>query len=153
MTNFVASRYLSGMMDNSWTKRMSVGNRVIDSAHKELLGMVNRISYMVRVKDCPAISEEFKLLEDRLCAYFTVEENIARMAEFSFARHKLAHQNMLDQFQRARDKLAAMKGVWPEDEGEKHIFVLRDRLVNHFTEESAQLKVVLDTHYYDLKPG
>ncbi len=140
-------------MDISWTKQLSVGNRVIDSAHKELLGMVNRMGYLVKVKDCSAIAEEFKLLEERLRAYFAVEESIAQAVNFHFASHKLAHQSMLDQFQRTRGDLAAMNGMWSDDDGEKRCCILRDRLVKHFKEESARLKLVLDTHLYDLQPG
>jgi len=139
-------------MDIIWTKQMSVGNRIIDSAHKELLAMVNRIGYMARVKDCSAISEECKLIEDRLSAYFAVEENIARLVEFPFTQHKLAHQRLLHQIQCTRDDLAAMNGIWSGDEGEKRCYFLGNCLVKHFKEESEQIKVVLSTHLYDLKP-
>jgi hemerythrin-like metal-binding protein len=141
------------MMDIPWTKQLSVGNRIIDSAHKELLGMVNRMGYLVKVKDCSAITEEFKLLEERLCAYFAVEESIAQAVKFPFAQHKLAHQNLLDQFQRTRYELMSMNVIWSDDDGEKRCCILRDRLVKHFKEESARLKLVLDTHLYDLQPG
>ena len=140
-------------MDILWMKQMSVGNRIIDSAHKELLGMVNRIGHMIRVKDCSDISEEFKLLEDRLCAYFAVEENIAQAVKFSFTQHKLAHQSLLNQIQCTRDDLAAMNGIWSDGEKEMRCYFLVNCLVQHFDEESAQMKVVLDTHFYDLKPG
>lgn len=115
--------------------------------------MVSKIGHIVRVKDISALSDEFKLLEDRLCAYFAAEEDIAQVIDFPFEKHKLAHQRLLNQFKHTRVELADMNGAWSDAEGEKHCGFLRDRLVQHFKEESAQLKLVLDTQLYDLKPG
>ena len=139
-------------MDILWTKQMSVGNRIIDTAHKELLSTVNRIGHLVRSKSCAAVAGEFNLLKDQLHACFTVEEKIAQAVEFPFALHKRAHQGLLEQFQRISDRLAAMSGMWTDDEGESCCYHLRHYLVKHFKEESAQIKVVLDTHFYDLRP-
>jgi len=139
-------------MNTLWTKRMSVGNRIIDTLHKDLLDSASEIGDRVRVKDGQAIAEGFRMFEDRLTSYFTVEENIAQRVRFPFARHRQAHQKMHDQFLSLRDEFAVLRGLWSDDFGEKHSLLMRDRLIRHFTEESAQLKVVLDTHLYDLKP-
>jgi hemerythrin-like metal-binding protein len=131
---------------------MSIGNRMIDSAHRELLGLVGSICDSISAKDCPAISENFRLLEERLLSYFSIEEKIALKVSFPFASHDASHRNMLEQFRHARDELGALNGLWSDIAGEAHGRVIMNYLIKHITEESAQIKVILDTFLYDLKP-
>lgn len=63
----------------AWTKRLSVGNALIDAEHRNLIGMVNDVVCAIRAMDCLALSETLQLLEDWLGVHFANEERIARM--------------------------------------------------------------------------
>lgn len=136
-------------MELSWTNDLSVGNRVIDSAHKEVLGMVNSIVRSIVAGDVANVSEAFKLLEKSLCAYFVVEENIARTLGIDFAQHRLAHQGLWIEFHRIKDELMAGNGEWSEFEGECCADSLGCCLIRHIKEDGKPLKAVLKTRFYD----
>lgn len=135
-----------------FSKELSVGNRAIDSAHKEVFGMIDRIARPIMARDVTALSEAFDLLENCLCVYFSVEENIAQALDFDFTKHKLAHQDLLKIFQRIKDELTAVDNRSSEFEKKDCISYLRDCLIRHIKEDGEPLKMVLDTHFYDFNP-
>ncbi|MBI5439201.1 MAG: hemerythrin domain-containing protein [Nitrosomonadales bacterium] len=140
------------MMKMAFTKQLSVGNRAIDSAHKEVFGMIDRIARPIAARDIAALSEAFDLLENCLCVYFSVEENIARALDFDFTKHKLAHQDLLKIFRRIKDELTAADNRSSEFERKDCIGYLRDCLIRHIKEDGRPLKMVLETHFYDFNP-
>ena len=140
-------------MDFSYKKQLSVGNRIIDSAHKKILGMVSRIEHLIKVNDCHALSAEFILLEDYLSDYFLVEECIAQAVNFSFIQHELAHQCLLNKIQRTKNELVANNGMWSDTAAKHYSNLLRNCLIKHIKEESEPIKIMLDTHPYDFKFG
>lgn len=139
-------------MDFSWAKRLSVGNRIIDSFHKEILDMVDRIEYLIKAGDGSALSEAFGLLEDCLSDYFLVEKNIAEAVNFPFTQHDFAHQCLLDKVQRTKNELAA-NGMWSDTTARHYSMLLRNCLIKHIEEESKLIKIILDTQLYDFKPS
>ena len=62
------------MMTLKWTKQLSVGNAVIDSDHKNLIGVVNDTRSAIRARDSFMLSEAFVRLEDWLWIHFENEE-------------------------------------------------------------------------------
>jgi hemerythrin-like metal-binding protein len=140
------------MMGMTCTKQLSVGNRMIDSAHKEVFGMIDRIVHSVMARDVAALSEAFCRLENCLYVYFSVEEDIAQAVSFDFTQHRLAHQELLKKFQRMKDWLMAKNGAWSKFEEKGCIDSLGNCLIWHIKEDSAPLKVVLNTHFYNFAP-
>lgn len=139
-------------MDIACTKQLSVGNRAIDSAHKEVFGVIKRITHQIVAKDVTAISEAFDLLENCLCACFAVEENIAQAVGLDFTGHRLTHQDLSNEFQRIKNWLMEKNGMWSEFEEKGCIDSLKNCLIRHIKEEGKSLKVVLETHFYDFNP-
>ena len=135
-----------------WTKQLSVGNRVLDSEHKKLHGIIDKIASSVVARNVAALPELFELLEDCLCAYFSVEENIARAVNLDFTRHQLAHQRLLDELQRVKEELTAKNGMWSDEEGGDYAYSLMDYLIQHIKEDGRPLKIVLDACLYDFNP-
>lgn len=131
---------------------LSVGNRLLDSEHKNLHDIINVITSLIVARDVAALPEAFELLENNLCTYFVVEENIAQAVNFDFTQHRLAHQGLLNKFQRIKDKLMAKNGMWPKLDKGYCTHYLRDFLIQHIKLDSKPLKTVLDTCLYDLKP-
>ncbi len=137
------------MMKWACTKQLSVGNRAIDSAHKELFGVIDRIARSITERNISALAEAFDLLENCLCAYSAVEENVAQAVGFDFTEHMLTHQNLSNEFQRIKNWLTAKNGAWSEFEGKGCVDSLQNCMIRHIEEEGKQLKIVLETHFYD----
>lgn len=139
-------------MSAIWTNRFSIGNRVIDSAHKNILNIIFRISYLIGERDGVALKETFKLLENSLCAYFQTEEKFAQAINIDFTQHKLAHQSLLNNFQNMRSILEEKNGMWSDGEGGAFTNFLAKSFVQHIKDDGMQMKVVLETLDYDLRP-
>ena len=140
------------IMKLSWANDWSVGNRFVDYAHKELLGIINQIVRSVVAGDVAALSEAFQLLEESLCAYFVVEENIAQALNFDFTQHRREHQNLLNKFRYIRDELMDKNGKWSKFEGKCYVASLRHCLIKHVKEDSKPLKIMLETNFYNFNP-
>lgn len=136
-----------------WTSQLSVGNRIIDSTHKKIFDMVDWIECLIKASDGPALSDAFKLIEDYLREYFSVEEYIAQAINFPFTQHKLAHQCLLNEVQRIGNELATNNGIWPDTAAKHYSKLLRDCFIRHIKEESKPIKIMLDTQFYGFKPG
>lgn len=136
-----------------FSKELSVGNRILDSEHEKLHDMINGIARAVAAGEVAALSELFELLENGLCAYFVVEENIAQALNFDFTQHKLAHQELLKRFQHIKDELTAKNNRRSKSEEKDYINYLRDRLARHIKEDGKPFKAVLNTQFYDFKPN
>lgn len=135
-----------------WTNHLSLGNRTIDSAHKHILSIINRVDYLIGEREGAALAETFNLLESSLCAYFEVEEKIAQAIKVDFAQHKLAHQQLLNDLKFMRSILVEKNGVWSDREVETFTIPWAKRFIQHIKEEGKSLKIVLGTHFYDFKP-
>lgn len=140
-------------MELSWTNELSVGNRVIDYAHKELLGIINRIVRSIVAGNVADLSEAFQLLEKSLCTYFVVEENIAQALNFDFAQHRREHQSLLNKFRYIRDELMAQNGMWSKFEEKCYVDSLRYCLIKHVKEDGKPLKILLETNFYNFNPA
>lgn len=139
-------------MKMTCTKQLSIGNRAIDSAHQKVLDMIDGVVHSIMAKDIAALPEAFDLLENCLRAYFLVEEHIAHAVGFDFTQHRLAHQGLLNEFQRMKNWVMAKNGAWSEFEEEGCIDSLKNCLLRHIKEDAKPLKIVLETHYYDFSP-
>ncbi len=134
-----------------FSHELSVGNRIVDSEHKKLHGIIKGIANIIADGELTALPKEFELLENSLCAYFVVEENIAQEINFDFSQHKLAHQYLLNNFKRIRDELMAKNGMWSKFEEDGYIYSLMVYLDRHIKVDSKSLKAVLDSQLYDFK--
>lgn len=135
-----------------WTNQLSVGNRTIDSAHKHIFSILNRVGYYSGAGDGASVIETFNDLEDSLCVYFEVEEKIAHAINVDFTQHKLAHQTLLADLQYMRNISAEKNGMWSDREVESFTIPWVKRFVRHIMDEGKQMKVLLNTHYYDFQP-
>ena len=139
-------------MSAIWSNNLSVGNRIIDSAHKDILNIIFKIAYLIGEKNVAALKEDFELLENSLCAYFETEEKFAQAINVDFTQHKLKHQLLLKDFQSIRSILEASNGVWLK--GEEGVFTnsWAKGFVQHIKDDGKPMKIVLETHYYDFQP-
>lgn len=134
-----------------FSKKLSVGNRVLDSEHMKLHAIIDRIVRSIVAREVAALSDAFELLENCLHAYFVLETNIAQAVNFDFSQHRLAHQGLLSKCQQVKDELIAKNGAWLEWEVKDYIDSLRHNMIQHISEDSKPLSIVLNTHFYDFK--
>lgn len=133
-----------------WTGELSVGNRVIDTEHKKLHDIANRLIHLFAARNLAALLEAFEQLENCLYAYFAIEERIAQAVNLDFDRHRLEHQRLLNEVQRIKSGLTACNCACPDDGNYAHC--LMGCLIKHIKEEGYPLKIVLNTHLYDFTP-
>lgn len=139
-------------MSAIWSNNLSVGNRFIDSAHKDILNIIFKIAYLIGEKNAAALKEDFNLLEKTLCTYFEVEEKYAHAIDIDFTQHKLTHQRLLNDFKSIRSLLEANNGVWPNGDEGAFTNSWAKGFVQHIKVDGKPMKIVLETHYYDFQP-
>lgn len=136
-----------------FSNELSVGNRIIDSEHKNLHTIIMVIERSIDSENLEVLLEAFDLFEKDLCAYFVVEENIARALNFDFNQHKLAHREILNKFKRIKDELMAKNSIGSILKEDDLIFILKECLIQHINVDGSLFKAVLSTQLYDFKPG
>lgn len=139
-------------MHSPYIPHISVGNRMIDSGHRKMFDIIYRIQRSIREKDCAAIADGFRLLEEAAHDCFSVEGWIARAVGFDFTLHDMAHQNMLKRHQQLRNDLMSVNGSWCGAETVAYVNDLNRWLLMHLDHESRPLRIILDTYLYDFVP-
>ncbi|WP_435627840.1 bacteriohemerythrin [Candidatus Ferrigenium straubiae] len=139
-------------MGLAWKKKLSVGNAVIDSEHRNLLGIIDNIESLINTGDCLALSQVFGQLEQWLCIHFANENHIARSVNYDFTQHKLAQQNLLKEARRLKEGMATKDGLWPEDEIKHYSAFLKYQLIEHITKADMRMKSALQHLPYDFLP-
>lgn len=140
-------------MEIAWNDDLSVGNALIDSDHKNLIVVVNRVQHAIASGDHDALSKSFDLLETYMIIHFKNEEKIAEMVNFPFAHNKSEHVQLINEMNKMRNLLESTNGKWPEHMVKMYSHYLSDWMVDHVMNEDMLLKPVLKTYPYDLKPG
>jgi hypothetical protein len=72
------------MMALAWSNKLSVGNAVIDSEHRNLIVMVNSIEATFKSRDISALSQELEQVEYWLCAHFQNRKGLRRRLALTF---------------------------------------------------------------------
>lgn len=139
-------------MELEWSERLSVGNAMIDSEHRDLLKIINDVERAIRAKDSVALLQAFNLLEDGVCTHFVNEEKIAQAVNFAFTQNKPEHQYVQKEFHHIRDELVDKNGVWSESAAAHYSYFLSEWMIEHILQEDMLMKPVLQTYPYDFKP-
>lgn len=136
----------------AWTEQLSVGNALIDSEHKKMIGMVNTIEEALRAGNQPALSSTLRRLAECVRQHFVNEESIAQAAEFPLDHHKGVHEYLQRELQYLRDELEAKSGLWSDGAVEHFSRMLGNWILDHIAGEDMQLKPVLLKLPYDFSP-
>lgn len=135
----------------TFSKELSVGNRIIDSEHKKLIDILNATTPAILRGEVDALLKGFELLENCLRSYFAVEENIAQAIGFDFAQHKISHHDLMYKFQKLKNELVTKCTLLSERERREHVNVFHRYLECHILLDSAPLERALSAEFYDLK--
>ena len=141
-------------MELTWTKKLSVGNEVIDSEHRNLISLANDVIHAIGTRNCLALAQAFELLEGWLRTHFANEEKIAQAINFDFSSHKPAKQYLLKELQHMRDELAAKNGMW-SDGAVAHFARSLEKWMfdDHFIGLDMPMKPALQAYGYKFWPG
>ena len=140
-------------MDMVWTERLSVGNEVIDSEHRNLISLANDVIRAIKTRDSSGLVQAFEQLVHWLGLHFANEEKIARAIKFDFSKHKPAHQYSLKELQYLRDELIAKDGMWSDSAVDHFTRYLKNWMIDgHIVKLDMQMKPALQSHPYDFKP-
>lgn len=137
------------IMTLTWTEQLSVGNAIIDSEHRNLIGLINSVEHALRSGNEHALLHAFKLLSDCVRFHFMNEEKIAQAASFPVEEHRKAHQYLQKELQYIRDELEAKSGMWSEGAIEHFTRMLGNWMMDHLSGEDMLLKPALLTHPND----
>jgi hemerythrin-like metal-binding protein len=140
------------IMTLEWTEQLSVGNALIDSEHRNLIGMINSIEHALRSGNQLDLQRTFKLLADCVRVHFLNEERVAKAAEFPVEHHKRIHEYLQRELQYLREELEAKSGMWSQGAVEHFSRMLGNWLLDHITGEDMQLKSALQVLPYDFSP-
>lgn len=136
----------------AWSKRLSVGNAILDSEHKNLISQINEIMRLIEARESIALASMLEAIEISMDAHFANEELFARAVNFDFSLHRLTHQHLLADFRKFKHSLAEKNGVWADSEIKLYYSFLHDWLIGHIAAEDMQMKQALESYPYDFLP-
>lgn len=137
-----------------WREQLSVGNDVIDSDHKYLIDLVNRIEHSLETRN----GDELHAALDSLSLYsrehFAREERIAHAAGYS-QTHKLSlsHEILFQKLDHTRREVGEITRNWSPAAVERFTQFLRAWLVDHVIKEDLLMKPALQKHPPGFDPG
>lgn len=139
-------------MTLTWTEQLSVGNAVIDSEHRNLIGMINSVEHALRTGNEHALLHAFQLLADCTRLHFTSEERIAQAAGLPFDHHKQAHRHLQKELQYLREEVEAKSGMWSDGAVEHFARMLGSWMMDHLLGEDMLMKPALQNRPCDFSP-
>lgn len=137
-----------------WSKKLSVGNEILDSEHRNLIGLVGDVVRAIKARDGQALVQAFELLERWLFVHYANEEKIAQAVNFDFSGHKPAQQYSLQELRLMRDELVARNGAWHDDTVEHFTRSLKKWIIDgHIVNLDMRMKPALQAQGYKFWPG
>lgn len=140
-----------------WKEHLSVGNALLDSEHKNLLGLINGIEYKIDHNDVPDLLKAIELLKRSAQAHFANEARFAQALNLDFEQHGLAHQHLLKEldttFAELESRVVTPDDAWCKYAMEHYPKLLRDWFIEHITGEDMKMKPALQSYPCDFKPA
>ena len=140
-----------------WKDHLSVENALLDSEHKDLVGMINMIEYAINKNDNLAVLKAIKLLKDSAHAHFANEARFAHAVNFNFDQHDLTHQQLLKELhstlEELESRIAISDNTWCKYALEHYPIFLRDWFIEHISGEDMKMKPLLQGLSYGFKPA
>lgn len=128
-------------MSLEWREQLSVGNDVIDSDHKHLIEIINRIERSLESKAWEELKNALDSLSRYSTTHFAAEEKIASAVGYAQAsRLHESHQDLLEKLDKLKQYLV---DEWPPTSVEGFVGLLRDWLIHHVIKEDLLMKPFL----------
>lgn len=140
-------------MKISWTDQLSVGNALIDSDHRNLITVLNRMSSAIEDGRRVDLSVAFELLEAYMQIHVQNEERIADAIGYSFAEDSLALAQLMGEMKYMINKLVTTYSEWPEKVVSLYTGYLFEWIDEHINKVNMQMKPALEEVPYEFIPG
>ncbi len=128
----------------SWREQLSVGNNVIDSDHKHLFDILNRIEKSMLEKNRHELTAELEELTRYSLLHFEREEKIAQAAGYTQVPNlNLSHKSLMTRLDQMRAKFDVAGSDWSSEATEDFSQFLRTWLIDHVIKEDLLMKPVL----------
>ena len=137
-------------MGLQWREGLSVGNDLIDSDHKHLIGIINLADQSLQTKDQPGLAAALDQLVGYSKTHFFREEKIAAAVDFpSTSELHQSHELLLKGLDQQKQELGT---DWTDEAGERFGVFLRGWLINHVIKEDLLMKPFLKKHSPQFDP-
>ncbi len=140
-------------MSLAWADHLSVGNAMIDSDHRNLIELVNRIQCAIGKRDPIKLSRAMESFAAFMHVHLKNEEQLAEAVNFPLGQNRLEHQQLMYEIKCMLDNLDPEYSVWPDNVVEKYSRLLSDWMMDHIIQKGMQMKPMLQSLPYDFLPG
>ena len=131
-------------MGLEWREQLSVGNDVIDSDHKYLIGIINMAEQSLGIMNRELLMSAINNLSQYSKKHFAAEEKIARAVGFTnVSRLHQSHEALLEKLEQIKLELGK---EWSPGSVDHFTALLREWLINHVIKEDLQMKPFLAKH-------
>ncbi|MDO9005003.1 MAG: bacteriohemerythrin [Aquabacterium sp.] len=130
-----------------WREQLSVGNEVIDSDHRYLIDIVNRIEESLGNKNRKELIAGVDSLGNYSQQHFVREEKIALAAGYKQVPNlSESHAALLVKLEQVKRDVEAMGQEWSAETAKALTSLLRDWLIDHVIKEDLLMKPTLQKH-------
>jgi hemerythrin len=139
-------------MELQWSDSLSVGNELMDTEHKNLLGMIAAVDQALRSDDGSELSQAFQRLVVYVGIHFASEERLAQTIDLPFDNHKKLNRYLREELEHMQTELDAKGGIWSEGAVEHFSHALKNWMAAHLGRDERLLKPAFVVQPYDLRP-
>ncbi|MFZ2162968.1 MAG: hemerythrin family protein [Sideroxyarcus sp.] len=130
-----------------WREQLSVGNDVIDTDHRHLIDIINRVEQSLDARNRKELSAALESLSKYSQEHFAREEKIARAAGFEQVPDlSHSHEALIKQLDEIKTEIGGMGQEWSTAVAEKFTKLLRNWLIDHVIKEDLLMKPVLQKY-------
>ncbi len=131
-------------MGFAWREQLSVGNDVIDSDHKYLVDLINRVEEVLKTKNSKALPEVLDSLSKYALVHFSREEKIAQAAGYvSTSQLSQSHHALTQQLDEIKAEMLQAHMDWSSTAVDHFVSFLRRWLIEHVIKEDLLMKDTL----------
>jgi len=136
-----------------WREQLSVGNNVIDSDHKYLFELINKVEQSLQTENKNDLSASLNDLAKYSEVHFDREEKIADAIGYHQVAHlKKSHQNLLKVLDQMKAEIISVEYEWTLEKINKFAQFLRDWIINHVIKEDLLMKPLLQKYSPSFDP-
>ena len=104
------------MADLAWNSKYLLGIPIIDSQHKNLVGLINLLSKNKDSTDAEFVKKVFSTLTEYVETHFSLEENLLEMFAIpDFIKHKKQHEQFIEKLSTWKNMHGKQKTGVPQE--------------------------------------
>jgi len=131
-------------MGLDWREQLSVGNDLLDTDHKHLIGVINQAELSLKSKNMAGLTTVLESLASYAKIHFACEELVATAVGYpDVAQIHESHEALIVRLAQVKQEM----GDAMTDESSEHFGAfLRDWLISHVIKEDMKMKPYLTKH-------